>query len=137
MKAMMNPYMMHMHFYQSNELTLLIKGFDSNGSNGQYAGLLLIVFAFCVLIEGINYHRYVMLKAHGKSEVDMAFKMKIVGSYFVSIFLAYAIMLVIMSFNGGAFITVVLGLTVGNCIFSYFKKKNQIEQYNLAIKEQE
>ena len=31
---MMGSFMMHMTFYQSNELTILFKGFDSNGSNG-------------------------------------------------------------------------------------------------------
>ena len=35
MPGMMMPmYMMHMTFYQSNELTILFKGINSNGSNG-------------------------------------------------------------------------------------------------------
>ena len=58
----MPMYMMHMTFYISNEFTVLIKGFDSNGSNGKFFGLLLFVFILCVALEGLNYHRYTMIK---------------------------------------------------------------------------
>ena len=58
----MPMYMMHMTFYMSNEFTLLIKGFDSNGSNAKFFGLLLFVFILCVVLEGLNYHRYTMIK---------------------------------------------------------------------------
>merc|ERR1712166_846639 len=128
----MMMYMMHMTFYQSNKFCVLFKDFNSDGSNGQYAGLLVFVFVFCVILEGLNYHRFVMIKKHGDQDVTMNFKLKITFSYFVTVFLAYCIMLVIMSFNEGAFVTIILGLTVGNTIFSYQKKKIEINEKKLA-----
>ena len=125
-------YMMHMTFYQSNEFCILFKGFNSNGSNGQYAGLLIFLFFFCVVLEGLNYHRYKMIKQHKEDEVSHSFRFKITGSYFVTVLMAYSVMLVIMSFNGGAFITIILGLTFGNSIFSYYKKKDLINDRQLA-----
>ena len=68
-----------------------------------------------------------MIKANGTNDVSMNLRMKITGSYFVSTSLAYGIMLVIMSFNEGAFVTVVAGLTAGNFIFGYMKKQIQIK----------
>ena len=73
-----------------------------------------------------------MIKANGDQEVTTAFRMKITLSYFVTVFLAYCIMLVIMSFNGGAFITIILGLTFGNTITSYNKKRVQIIENKIA-----
>ena len=86
------------------------------------------MIAVCVLLEGLNYQRYKMIKARGFEEVDMPFRLKITASYFVTVFLAYCIMLVIMSFNGGAFFSVMFGLTIGNSIFSFQKKKVAINE---------
>ena len=83
-------------------------------------------------MEGLNYHRYTAIKAHGEKAVTMNFRLKITASYCVTVFLAYCIMLVVMSFNIGAFITIIAGLTVGNFIFGYMKKQNQIKERRFA-----
>jgi hypothetical protein len=72
-----------------------------------------------------------MIKARANEEINMSFRLKITGSYFITVFLSYCIMLVIMSFNGGAFFSVILGLSIGNNIFSYQKKMVLINERNL------
>ena len=51
-------------------------------------------------------------------------------TYFLSLFLSYMLMLIVMSFNGGLFIATVLGLTVGYFIFGFIRKKSYSRIYN-------
>ncbi len=52
-------------------------------------------------------------------------KIIITVTYFLSILFSYAIMLVVMSFNGGLFLATIFGLGFGHFVFGYLKKKNQ------------
>lgn len=45
-------------------------------------------------------------------------------TYLTSIFLSYMLMLIVMTFNGGIFVTTMLGLTVGYLIFGFIKVGN-------------
>jgi len=45
-------------------------------------------------------------------------------TYFLSLTLSYALMLVVMSFNVGLFIATCMGLAFGYFIFGYMKKRN-------------
>ena len=53
----------------------------------------------------------------------MMSRLMITFTYFVSVTLAYGLMLVIMSFNFGVFVAIVLGLTIGNGVFTHLKRK--------------
>ena len=48
----------------------------------------------------------------------------------MSIFLSYMLMLIVMTFNGGIFVTTMLGLTVGYLIFGFMKIGNYNHIYN-------
>ena len=50
-------------------------------------------------------------------------KAVITFSYFLSTLLSYALMLVVMSFNGGLFLATCFGLSFGYFIFGYMKKR--------------
>ena len=50
--------------------------------------------------------------------------------YMISIFLAYMLMLVVMTYNAGLFIATVVGLTAGYAIFGFIKKKSHTRIYN-------
>lgn len=50
--------------------------------------------------------------------------------YFVSIFLSYMLMLIVMTYNGGIFIVTVFGLTTGYFIFGFIRKTNYTRIYN-------
>ena len=56
MDGMDDMMMMYMTFYNSNELTLLFKDFNSS-DNGKYLCLLLIVFSMGLSIEALGYLR--------------------------------------------------------------------------------
>ena len=57
-KMDMGP-MMHMTFYQTTELTLLIKSLASKEADvGTYIGILAIVFVLALLLEALNFLRY-------------------------------------------------------------------------------
>ena len=49
-------------------------------------------------------------------------KLIITTSYLFSTVLSYALMLVVMTFNGGLFIAAVGGLTLGYLVFGYMRK---------------
>ncbi len=54
--------------------------------------------------------------------IPMTDKLVITVSYFYSILLSYALMLVVMTFNMGLFCAAVGGLTIGYLIFGYYRK---------------
>ena len=121
----MPMYMMPMWFYNTSEFTLLLKELKSTPeTTGKYVLYIFIVFAFGILLEGINYHRSLMIKKLQWKQATIGDRARISLSYFVSVFIGYALMLCIMSFNVGVFFTVVISVTLGTSIFSFIQKKN-------------
>ena len=117
--------MMPMWFYGSTEFTLLFKDFKSTPTTtGKYVLYIFIIFTFGILLEAINYHRTLMIKNLQFKEASIADRCRISLSYFVSVAIAYALMLCVMSFNAGVFFTVVFSLTLGNSFFSFMQKKS-------------
>ena len=55
--------------------------------------------------------------------------------YGLSALLSYALMLVVMTFNGNLFIATVLGLAFGYFVFGYLKKKNAAKDKKAAGEE--
>ena len=51
----------------------------------------------------------------------MTLRLKLTINYFISVVIAYALMLCVMSYNGGVFVATILGLTTGHFVFSYLK----------------
>jgi hypothetical protein len=48
-------------------------------------------------------------------------------SNFLSVTLAYGLMLCVMSYNTGIFIAAIFGLSIGHFIFSYLKLKSKMQ----------
>ena len=59
--------------------------------------------------------------------MPMANKIHITVTYFLSITLSYALMLVVMTFNGGLFLATCFGLATGYFIFGYLKKRGLLQ----------
>ena len=50
--------------------------------------------------------------------------------HFVSLFLSYLLMLVVMTFNFGLFVATILGLTAGYFIFGFIRKRGFTKIYS-------
>ena len=85
--------MMHMTFYQSAELTLLIKSLASKKDEvGTYIGLLAIVFVMAFILEMLNFLRSRMLNKFMDNssqyfsmfgKVSICQRLQVTGVYFV------------------------------------------------------
>jgi len=58
-------------------------------------------------------------------------KLVITITYLFSTLLSYALMLVVMTFNGGLFLATVFGLSFGYFIFGYLKKRGHAQDAKL------
>ena len=123
----MMKMMMYMNFYNSNKLCLLIKQLDSKGDTTKYIGLLAICAALVFILETLSYFRYTSIYRINKvykGEYSLGSKLMIVANYAVSVSIAYAIMLAIMSFNVGVFLAVVFSCALCELGFGYLKHKH-------------
>ena len=119
--------MMHMSFYNSNELILLFKGLDSEKQSGKYVGLLILTAVLCVLLETLGHFRNKLIRETHlayKVEFGMKQRLMIAANYLLSLMLSYAIMLIIMSFNVGVFLVVCLTLAACRIVISYLRRKS-------------
>ena len=124
---------MNMYFYWGKEVIVLFKSAHVTTSGG-YAAAIIVVFALAFFYEGLSYVRYSLssrspvlktslLETETETEqdlqVDIPRRVVITALYFVSITVAYFLMLIAMTFNGGLFIALVLGLVVGYAAFGF------------------
>ena len=126
--------MMHMTFYWSKQVTLLFDSWKTDSWTSYILSLLacLIVSIFYQFLE--NRRIRLKLLASGKpisEEIQVPLlRQKLIGSkaklgvkvagavlFGLSSAIGYFLMLSIMSFNGGVFIAIVVGLAVGYLFF--------------------
>ena len=145
----MSMPMMPMWFDNGDDLLLLFSDFKSEkGETGKYVGLLIFTAVLGLLIEAINYVRFrIQIKKKGTvtagldnndailrgAKLDSGSRIALVLTYFISVTLAYALMLCVMSFNAGCFIACIVGLTVGNFTFAPMRLQLELES-QLAMK---
>ncbi|KAF7817343.1 copper transporter 5.1-like [Senna tora] len=134
--------MMHMTFYWSYKVTLLIDSWKTNSWTSYVLTLLacLLASSFYQYLE----NRRIRIKlfssptpqiqipllqsniAGDKAKLGLKFAGAIL--FGVNSAIGYLLMLAIMSFNGGVFIAVVLGLTIG-----YFFFRSEGEDVSLVV----
>ena len=134
---------MNMYFYQSPEVVYLFKSWKVEGT-GQYSIAVICTFFLAFLIEGLNSWRYSMQsETYSKINETLASeapddvykvsctqRFKICLIYFMSLFLSYCLMLVVMTFNLGLFIATVLGLSTGYFVFGFIRKRGFTKIYS-------
>ncbi|KAK7283160.1 hypothetical protein RIF29_12499 [Crotalaria pallida] len=124
--------MMHMTFYWSKNVTLLIDSWKTD-SWTSYLLSLVACFVVSVFYQYLENRRIrLRLLASGKpspaSEIQVPLlrrkllagdKVKVGGAvlFGVSSAIGYLLMLAVMSFNGGVFVVIVVGLAVGHFVF--------------------
>ncbi|XP_024022701.1 copper transporter 5.1-like [Morus notabilis] len=126
--------MMHMTFYWSKQVTLLVDSWRTSSWTGYVLTLLacLIASAFYQYMEDLRLR--IKIASAGKPSSTQQIEAPLLQKRFASgkwslarlagalLFgvnsaIGYLLMLAIMSFNGGVFVAVVLGLAVGCFLF--------------------
>merc|ERR1712070_888872 len=62
--------------------------------------------------------------------ISLPKRLLITLTYLVQVTIAYGLMLAVMSFNVGAFFATCGGLTMGNFLTSYWKLRQEIDDFN-------
>ena len=116
---------MEMYFYNTPNVVFLLKSWTIQDNNGLYFCALALSFVLAVLVEFL------------KSVIDRIendFVHSIV--YFSNLFLAYILMLILMTFNAGLFIVICAGYTFGYFLFGFrevkFHAKGNVGGINLS-----
>lgn len=109
----MNDMTMHMNFFWGKDVVVLFDGWP-NGRLGMYILALAFVFLLAVAVEILA---AVPIKPRMR---PLSGGLLQAAVYAVRMALAYLIMLSVMSFNVGIFITVVVGHAVG-CFFVKYR----------------
>ena len=131
-----------MYFYQSPRVLFLFKSWESE-EVGTYFVFVVITFIMAFSIEFLNFKRYQMqsetleqinekLDSEQQDEVyKISFlgRAKIMMVYFLSLLFSYVLMLIVMTFNFGLFLSAVLGLTLGYFVFGFTRKRGYTKIY--------
>ena len=128
------PMTMSMTFSQSSDVVLLFDWWHPR-SGGEYALSLCAIFAICLLQEWLVARRAIraaqsvghsspaestplFTEARPPPRRTAAMERAIVHLVYAgSVALGFLLMLLVMSFNGGVFLTVVAGLSTGHALF--------------------
>ena len=129
------PMSMSMTFSQSSDVVLLFDWWHPR-SGGKYALSLCAIFAICLLQEWLVAQRAVWVAAQAAGHSSPAESTPLFTEarppprrtavmeraivhlvYAASVALGFLLMLLVMSFNGGVFLTVVAGLSTGHMLF--------------------
>ncbi|KAK6244983.1 hypothetical protein QUC31_011392 [Theobroma cacao] len=100
-----------MSFYWGHKSEILFSGWPGSNS-GMYALALMFVFALAVTVEWLSYCSIIK---PGANKVAAGFFQT--AMHTVRAGLSYMVMLAVMSFNGGVFLSAVFGHAVGFLVF--------------------
>ncbi|EOY07356.1 Copper transporter, putative [Theobroma cacao] len=103
--------LLHMSFYWGHKSEILFSGWPGSNS-GMYALALMFVFALAVTVEWLSYCSIIK---PGANKVAAGFFQT--AMHTVRAGLSYMVMLAVMSFNGGVFLSAVFGHAVGFLVF--------------------
>lgn len=113
-------------------------------TTGHYVLCVIGTFLIAVVIEGLNSLRYSWQsetyskisetlnseKPDNVYRVSCIQRFKIMFIYFISLFLSFFLMLIVMTFNFGLFLAAVFGLTFGYFVFGFIRKRGFTKIYS-------
>ncbi|XP_024519166.1 copper transporter 6-like [Selaginella moellendorffii] len=120
--GMHNMMMMQMSFIWSKNVTLLFSGWTTSNWV-EYSLTLLAVVCFAILHQFLCYLRgrgdmFYSIPGRGQAAIALVL-------YAAYVSTSYLLMLIVMSFNVGVFIAVVLGLCLGILVFPFKLESNK------------
>lgn len=114
----MEMEIMEMYFYWGTDVVFLFKGWTITNNTGVYMIALAASFLFAVLIEFLNTRK---IESNLLYALVQAFQL----------WTSYMLMLVLMTFNAGLFIAIMLGYTLGYSLFGFapltFRKRGVVD----------
>ncbi|MFQ6666793.1 hypothetical protein Gotur_033025 [Gossypium turneri] len=121
-----NMMMMHMTFFWGNIAEILFSGWPGRRGAGMYALALIFIFVLAFLVEWLSHSRLIKPLGEGSSNVLAGVVQTLLHA--IRVGLAYLVMLAVMSFNGGVFLTAVAGHALGFLLFGsrVFKKSTEM-----------
>jgi predicted PurR-regulated permease PerM len=102
----MEMMVMEMYFYWGTDVVFLLEKWTIKDNTGVFLCAWLVSFLAAILVEFLN-----------TRVVNSDAVYAVVHS--VQLFCSYMLMLVLMTFNGGLFIAVILGYTIGYSLFGF------------------
>jgi len=130
-KTLFSPKMMHMTLYWGKNVTLLFDSWKTNSWTSYLLSLIacFIIATFYQYLENVRI-RLKLFSGEGRTTpvpeiqasllgLNKVSRNKVVESvlFGVNSAIGYLLMLAIMSFNGGVFVAIVVGLTIGYFLF--------------------
>nr|XP_043637658.1 copper transporter 1-like [Erigeron canadensis] len=112
--------MMHMTFYWGKDALILFTGWPGVDNTGMYVLALFFVFFLAIIVEWLAHCNAVMMKSNG---VASTLAQTLV--YTIRVGLGFMVMLALMSFNFGVFLTAVLGHALGFFFFRVIMRSSE------------
>ena len=103
---MMEMMTMEMYFYWGTDIVFLLDSWTIKSNPGLYCLALAASFVCAVLLEFLNTRK-----------LESKFLFALVHS--IKLWFSYMLMLVLMTFNAGLFIVIMLGYTLGYMLFGF------------------
>jgi solute carrier family 31 (copper transporter), member 1 len=104
-------------------ITFLFKGWGVD-THTKYAFMLICVFAMGILNGGLAYVRHRLVEYSRQSSTVMINQLYLSLVYGIQIILAYWIMLLVMTYETGLFIALIIGLVLGYFVFGCIEARN-------------
>jgi len=125
--------MMPMYFESGINTLILFEGWATDNNIAIYLISCFVIFLSCILHEWLTSYRLKRMKESSKTNIteplltsgkstkfasDFKSRLSQTLLYFINIVIAYAIMLIVMTFNVGLFFIVTTGLALGHYFFA-------------------
>jgi len=115
--------------YSSNCLKFLFPSWNID-SDGKYFAVVIGIFLLAFLNEFLTYTRsYLSIIQYPNKTITIRKQIILSISYGIQMFLAYSLMLTVMLYEPFFFISLLLGLSTGNFVFSLMKVNNTLFQF--------
>ncbi|CAF3172105.1 unnamed protein product [Rotaria sp. Silwood2] len=128
--SMQNGFQFATH--EDHCILFLFRGWNVN-NHIKYAFMIIGVFGMGLLNGALNYIRHRLNENYREDSSLLLNQIYLSLIYGIQVVLAYWIMLLVMTYESGIFISVIFGLVIGYFIFGYIQAKNRLSKNNVSL----
>ncbi|CAF3426027.1 unnamed protein product [Rotaria socialis] len=111
-------------------ITFLFYGWNVD-SHAKYAASIIGVFCMSVLNAGLGYIRHLINDHYENNPYTLSHHISLAVVYGVQMVLAYWLMLLVMTYESGIFMSLIFGLIIGYFVFGYIRARNLLASKTL------